>query len=80
MKKGCANAAINLYSFHCMPVIDVQKNEEKQRVFEWVTAFFHEKNDGKKDANIDIQTYLLFGNQVQSFPAINQNASMLSGG
>jgi len=41
---------------------------------------FHGKNDGKKDANIDIQTYLLFGNQVQSFPAIKQMLLMLSGG
>jgi len=41
---------------------------------------FRGKNDGKKDSNVDIQTYLLFGNQVQSFPAINQMFLMLSRG
>jgi len=40
MKKGCTNAAINLYSFLCMPVINSQKNGKKQRVFEWVKACF----------------------------------------
>jgi len=38
---------------------------------------FNEKTMAKKDANGDIRTYLLFGYQVQSFPAINRDASML---